>query len=299
MSETKDFISLDHIIIAVRDLSAAEATYSRILGRAPSWRGEHPGQGTGNVLYRLDNTYVELLAPVAEGPGAKALSARLDEKGEGLFGVALGTADADATVAALRSRGHKAGDPVDGSGRDASTDAERRWRSFSFDRDAMRGLFMFGIEHLSPADALPKAPLRGEATDGDAVPAVDHVVVMTPDAEALKKLFGDVFGIRLALDHSKPEWGVRQLFFRLGGITLEVVEPLDEARAPKGDFLWGLAWRVGNVGAVRARILKEGHSVSEVRVGRKKGTEVATIHKPTNEVPTLLVGPIAEGHDVK
>lgn len=296
MTETKDFISLDHIIIAVRDLDAAEATYSRILGRSPSWRGTHPGQGTGNILYRLDNTYIEFLAPVGEGPSAKALSARLDETGEGLFGVVLGTANADAAVAALRARGHKAGDPVDGSGRDDLTGAERRWRSFSFDNTQMRGIFMFGIEHLSPADALPKAPLRGEATDENAISAVDHVVVMTPDAEALKTLFGDIFGIRLALDHSKPEWGVRQLFFRLGGVTLEIVQPLDATKAPRKDFLWGLAWRVGSVGAVRERILHEGHDVSEVRLGRKKGTEVATIRKPTNEVPTLLVGPVAVQH---
>ena len=45
--------SLDHAIVAVRDLTAAARTYTALLGRSPSWRGEHPGLGTNNVLYRL------------------------------------------------------------------------------------------------------------------------------------------------------------------------------------------------------------------------------------------------------
>ena len=55
--------SLDHIVIAVRDLPAATDLYGRLLGRRPSWRGVHPGYGTANTLLRLDNTYLELLSP--------------------------------------------------------------------------------------------------------------------------------------------------------------------------------------------------------------------------------------------
>ena len=40
---------------------AAMDLYGRLLGRRPSWRGEHPGYGTANTLFRLDNTYLELL----------------------------------------------------------------------------------------------------------------------------------------------------------------------------------------------------------------------------------------------
>ena len=75
--------SLDHLVIAVRDLDAATATYAALLGRAPSWRGDHPGAGTANTLFRLDRTYVELLAPVGPGAHADALRAHLDAHGEG------------------------------------------------------------------------------------------------------------------------------------------------------------------------------------------------------------------------
>ena len=54
--------SIDHIIIAVSDLAEASAEYSALLGRQPSWRGSHPDYGTANTLFKLDNTYIELLA---------------------------------------------------------------------------------------------------------------------------------------------------------------------------------------------------------------------------------------------
>ena len=41
--------------------------YVALLGRGPSWHGRHPAFGTRNVLFRLANTYVELLAPDVPG----------------------------------------------------------------------------------------------------------------------------------------------------------------------------------------------------------------------------------------
>ncbi|MEQ8950890.1 VOC family protein [Parvibaculum sp.] len=289
--DRREFTSVDHLIIAVRDLAEAERNYTRVLGRAPSWKGTHPGMGTANVLYRLANTYVELLGPAGEGANADALTKHLDEKGEGIFGIALGTDDAEATVATLQAKGIAAAAPVDGSGVDTLTGATRRWRTFGLPREATHGLFIFGIQHLGEADALPPAPLSDGISQANAVSACDHIVVMTPDAEACKTLFGDKFGIRLALDHSKPEWGVRQLFFRLGGVTLEVVQPLDAKRAPKAEHFWGLAWKADDVAATAARLAAAGHDVSEAKPGRKQGTLVATIKPPTNGIPTILVGP--------
>lgn len=284
---------VDHIIIAVRDLKEAEKTYTAIFGREPSWKGVHPGVGTGNVLYRLKNTYVELYAPIAEGANADALKAHLDAQGEGLYGIVLGVADAAAATEAFNARGLKSGAPVDGKGRDEVTGAIREWRTIAMPKDEVLGLFMLGIQHLSPEDALPPAPLSAGVPEGEAVSACDHVVIMTPDAERCKALFGGKLGIRLALDQTKPEWGVRQLFFRAGGLTIEVVEMLDKAKAPKSERFWGIAWNVESVAAATARIGKAGLDVSEVRVGRKPGTEVSTIRKPTCGVPTLLIGETA------
>src|SRR5881296_2564848 len=99
------FDALDHVILAVRDLADATRRYATLFARRPSWRGEHPGQGTANALFRLHNTYLELIAPEGEGPTASVLSARLAERGEGLIGLAFATRDADAARVELAARG--------------------------------------------------------------------------------------------------------------------------------------------------------------------------------------------------
>jgi catechol 2,3-dioxygenase-like lactoylglutathione lyase family enzyme len=284
--------TLDHVIVGVRELEAATASYVALLGRDPSWRGAHPGYGTANTLFRLDNTYLELLAPVGEGPFGAIIRGRLDRDGEGLFGLAFGTSDGDATARELRDRGLAVADPAPGEGRDERTGAVRRWRNAVFPEAQMRGVFSFAIEHRSPADALP--PARAAVDAQSAISGLDHVVVHTRDPDASSRLYGEVLGLRLALDRSLPAFGARLLFFRIGGITVEVAAKLDAAPEPEAsDRLGGLAWTVPDVEAARVRLARIGFDVSEVRTGRKAGTCVCTVRDRTHGVPTLLIGPDA------
>jgi len=284
------FSALDHVIVLVQDVEAATRTYARLLGRTPSWQGEHPGQGTANALFRLENTYLELLAP--EGPGALGdlLRARLAAAGEGPLGFALATADADACAAALRARGLAAADPAAGLGRDEPSGAWRRWRNVLLPADAARGILVFAIEHLSPPDLLPPAqPLGAPET---AVAGVDHVVVRSDAPEAAIAFYRDALGLRLALDRTFEAWGARLLFFRVGRITIEVAAPAKPPeQAAASDSFWGISWRVPEVAAARVRLLDAGFDVSEVRTGRKPGTLVCTVRAPTHGVATLLIQP--------
>ena len=282
--------TLDHVIVAVRDLDAATATYSGLLGREPSWRGAHPGMGTGNTLFRVANTYLELLAPVEDGSTAALLRARLDADGEGLIGMAFGTDDADACVRELRAHGLSPTDPIPGVGRDQVTDAERAWKSVILPTSDSRGPLVFAIEHLSEADALPLvAPnVAREA----AFAALDHVVVRTGDAEATRAFYAEKLGLRLALDRTFENRGVRLMFFRVGGVTVEVasrLEPAPDTAAP--DRLWGLAWQVPDADAARARLGDAGVAVSAVRAGHKAGTRVFTVEGETHGVATLVIEP--------
>ena len=54
--------TVDHIIFIVRDLPRSIDHYRILLGRSPSWKGSHPAFKTENALFRLNNTYLELLA---------------------------------------------------------------------------------------------------------------------------------------------------------------------------------------------------------------------------------------------
>jgi catechol 2,3-dioxygenase-like lactoylglutathione lyase family enzyme len=280
--------SLDHAIVAVRDLDAASRSYGALLGRRPSWRGEHPALGTANVLYRLENTYLELLCPQPESSQAEGLRARLEEKGEGLLGLAFQTEDADFCRAALAERGLHPLAPKQGLGQDLDSGAVREFRNVLLPADESRGVLLFAIQHLSSPDLLPPAGLVAPAAS--AVTGVDHLVVRTADAEAAKQLYGRELGIRLALDRSFEQWGARLLFFRIGGLTIEVAASLGEEVDPGApDELWGIAYRVRDAQAARERLAGEGFDVSEVRPGRKPDTRVFSVRSETHGVATLCL----------
>ncbi len=280
---------LDHFVVAVRDLAVATRTYSRLLGRAATWRGEHPVLGTENTLFRLANTYLELLAPT---PGAgRWLSERLEANGEGPFALAFATDDAEAFRAHAEARGLRPSPVQPGLGRDSDSGAFRKWRNVLLDRAATHGTQLFAIEHLSPPELLPLSPPTDE--NGDAtMNSVDHVVVQTQDGERAKALYGDALGIRLALDRSFPQWGSRLLFFRLGHLTVEVAAALEGAAKPGvPDRFWGVSYRVADAVAAHARLREAGFDATPVKPGRKPGTFVFTVNGETHGVATLVLQP--------
>lgn len=100
---------IDHVIVAVRDLAAAERDYAR-LGLRAVGGGVHTGGATHNALVGLGPAYLELLAPNPEAPPPEpgSLAATLLDflaTGEGLFYFALRSDDLASDLARLRSAG--------------------------------------------------------------------------------------------------------------------------------------------------------------------------------------------------
>ncbi|TFH27996.1 MAG: hypothetical protein E4H00_09045, partial [Myxococcales bacterium] len=263
---------VDHVVVVVADLERATDSYERLLGLEASWRGEHPELGTANSLFRLANTYVELLSPIGPGGLGDTLRDRLASHGEGPLCLAFGTDDAGAAASALRLRGVAVPQPSEGLGRDGRSGAERRWRNFLLPSEVTRGIYLMVIEHLSPRERLPEA--KPSAATNSVVGAVDHVVVMTRSAEAVISLYGDKLGLRLALDRTFPERGMRLIFFRVGGLTVECAAAGDGESslgpfpaAADGDRFWGISYKVADIAAARERVAQAGFDVSEVRAG--------------------------------
>lgn len=286
-------LRLDHVVIAVHNLDAATQDYNALLGRRPSWQGSHPTYGTRNTLYRIDNTYVELLA-LAEAPGretwAGELTRFLAERGEGLYALALGTGDVDATTREVRKRGLQVADPADGAGIDELSGLKREWRNAQVLVESSRGARIFLIEHRSPEGALRPAPLNAQG--GDFVKRLDHAIVLSPDMMETRRLWNDVLGARLALDRTFPDRHTRIMFFRLGDITVEISGGAQQSSEGLGkpDRLWGLAWGVDDLDAMCQRLQAEGIRTSGVRPGIKPGTRVATVREEyTHGVATLLI----------
>lgn len=273
---------VDHIIIAVSDLETATHDYALMLGRDPSWQGRHPDYGSANTLFKLDNTYLELLAAEGSGWAGDRVSQHIADKGRGLMGLVFGVDETAPFIDHARKAGLDISDPMAGYGLDLAETAKRSWQNMVWPEDAARGIFSFAIRHDDP-DALKIAPIAGAGPCTE----VDHVVVQTSDPNASKNFYGTQLGIRLALEQSRPDWGGDMLFFRTNHMSIEVIgAPKFDAQL---DHLWGLALKTDDIEATHARLVESNVAVSEVREGRKEDTRVCTVKSHCLDVPTLLV----------
>ena len=273
--------TLDHIILAVENLNEAEKNYKKIFGIDPVWRGEHKELGTANVIFNLENTYLELLSANGDGLGAALVNHYLEEDGEGLIGIVFGTNDLNDAAKSIKDKGFNIGDIKEGEGTNFDESEKRKWKNLFLPPELTRGLFSFIIQHTD--GNLSSSGLVMQS----AVNKLDHVVINTNDADGFIEIYKDVFGLRLALDKTIEAWNRRMLFFRFNKTTIEVIEEIDN-KEPK-DRLWGLAWEVEDLKETYERLIHENVEVTEVKPGIKDKTLVSTIKSHTHGVPTLII----------
>jgi len=272
--------SVDHLIIAVKDLDQAINDYEKVLGIELCWKGKHTELGTKNALFNFENTYLELLSPCDEGPGTEFINSLLAEKGDHLAGIVLGTKNIEHAKESLKKSGHE----VEVTLGEAVNEADgqiRRWKNIFLPANLSRELFIFIIEHTK--GSLPKQKNQ----EPSKVKKLDHVVINTQDADNFISIYRDVYKIRLALDKTIEHWKRRMLFFRTNATTIEVIEEKDKKKS--ADELWGLAWEVDSIEETHKRLVSNNVEVTPIKEGLKKGTLVATIKSHTCNVPTLLI----------
>ena len=273
--------SIDHLIVAVKDINDAEENYRKIFGMEPVWKGEHKALGTANVIFNFKNTYCELLSANGDGLGAELVNSAIEEQGDGLIGVVLGTNNIEESFSTLKKSGYLVTEPTGGEGIDNKTQKIRKWKNLFLPPELTRGIFSFIIEHsegeLPSLNKYPKATIN----------KLDHLVINTNDANGFINIYKDVFNIRLALDKVIEHWKSRMLFFRVNKTTIEVIERKNEDDSQ--DSLWGLAWEVESIEEAYNRLISEGVDVTPIKEGLKENTLVATIKSHTHNVPTLLI----------
>ena len=275
--------SLDHVVVLTGDIKAASTAYQAMFARAPAW--QYGGGGADRVLFTLDNTTLELVAPNGEGMDADRIRAVLDAQGEGLASICFRTGDIAKMHRRLERLTLKPEAIAEVESRDAISGATLSWKRTRTATEASRGVRLFFLERDK------ERPLSVRTTPA-AITALDHVVVSTSDPERAAALYGARLGLDMALDRSHPDWG-RLMFFRCGDLIVEVTHRPGKEKDMSQDRLRGLCWRVADIDAVHARLVQAGADVSEIRTGRKPGTRVMTVRKGTCGVPTLLVQPSA------
>lgn len=243
--------SFDRIVIAVPDMSAAISEYAALFGSAPQMLKSTTE--TAVAWLALSNTVLELV----EKPGS------------------------DARIAGLVLAAD-AGEP----------DSQKVPNSLGLSVSQCNGEKTASFREHNPEPEL----------------AVDHVVLRvnnTEGADACIALFRDTLGIRLALDKTVPQWGGRMLFFRAGKMTLEVIasddsggEAVVEGKAEDNaedkveteqSGFWGIAYKCPELASLHAQLCERGVELSEVREGRKPGTQVASLKSHCLGIPTLLL----------
>ena len=270
---------LDHVVALVRDIGAAKAAYQTLLGRAPAW--QNSGEGADRVLFTLDNMTIELMAPSGFSVTAARMRALLDDHDGVLASLCFRVADVSKMHRRLERVALRPDPIAEVESSDAVTDAVLHWKRTRAATELTRGVRMFFLEL---ADARPKSV----ATVIAPVDALDHVVVTTEDSERAAALYGARLGLDLALDRSHQDWG-QLMFFRCGDLIVEVVRRPVAGGDSDHDRLWGLSWRVADLGATRNRLIVAGVDVSDIRNGRKPGTRVMTVRSGTCGIQTILL----------
>jgi catechol 2,3-dioxygenase-like lactoylglutathione lyase family enzyme len=243
--------ALDHIAIAVASVDAAGQAYELLLGR----RAAHGGS---EAVFQLGNVRLALQALEGGSDGLSSLAFAVDDMGK--------------TERLLAQRALPARE-VDGA--------------LQIDPKATHGV---PVALCRTADTGALSALDGPA-ESAAVSGLDHVVIRSPNPERAIALYAGRLGLSLRLDRTEPAWGARLLFFRCGDLVVEVAHDLKAGVNNGPDRLWGLSWRVPAIADAQARLRSAGVEVSDVRTGRRPGTQVFTVKSHTAGVPTLLIGP--------
>jgi catechol 2,3-dioxygenase-like lactoylglutathione lyase family enzyme len=269
-------------VIDVQDFDAAVGDYAALLGCKPSWLGQNPTRGSRSALFGLANMSLEICDPgTASGDGPHEglrsirLAAETSRDLEAWFG--------ERRVATLESTREAAEEEKGGS--------IREWTRLPIDPVSSRAIEIEVVAEMT-GGPLPEAEVNVGAKA--AIRDLDHVVVFSADAEATRAFYKDGLDLRLALDKTFEDRQVRLLFFRIGGVTIEIGSRLGAEPSPDAvDRFGGLAWEVEDVEVIRERLEGEGFDVSGVRTGNKAGTRVCTVRNPVYGVPTLLIEPVS------
>jgi catechol 2,3-dioxygenase-like lactoylglutathione lyase family enzyme len=144
------------------------------------------------------------------------------------------------------------------------------------------------IALIERTTAAPPSPALVD--EASAIDSLDHVVVRTPDPERAIAFYAGRLGLDLRLDRSNPDWGARLLFFRCGDLVVEIAHDLKKGVSDEPDRLWGLSWRANDIAQANARLKAAAVDVSDIRPGRRPGTQVFSVNSHTENVPTIVIG---------
>ena len=158
--------------------------------------------------------------------------------------------------------------------------------------DGRKGIRSWGLRDLPGADAAGAADVDGVVTrvteQGPVEPAthpnlsllIDHAVLATPDIDRTVEALGAI-GLEPRRERESGTYGspMRQVFFRMGEVILELIGPgePDPAYADRPARFFGLAFTVDDLDATNALL---GPHLGDVKDAEQPGRRIVTLrHK--------------------
>ncbi len=256
------------MVLICADFDRAINAYQTILAVEPTCTVDETAQ-ISMARFQLGNTALEIISPLNLKPNHRIIEL-LDGREAKLTSLAFSTDDFQADHHLFARRGLNPSEITPN-------------QSFRLDDTACYGVKTFIVR----VDA--KAQIS--QADAGAVSGLDHIVINTPNPTRAIAHYGGKLGLGLRLDRTIKALKTRFLFFKTGGVILELIHRLDQGDTEPNelDNIWGLTWAVDNLEAAHARLLQHGLALSEIRKGRKPGSRVFTVKDGTLGIPTLFI----------
>jgi hypothetical protein len=138
-----------------------------------------------------------------------------------------------------------------------------------------------GLPTEPPSGAPPAQP----ADHPNGVALIDHLVVATPDLERTIGVL-ESRGVELRRTRDTGTYGapMRQAFFRLGEVILEVIGPGEPAGDGEARF-YGFAFTVDDIDATHASL---GEHMGRIKDAVQPGRRIATLHHKELDISTAI-----------
>jgi catechol 2,3-dioxygenase-like lactoylglutathione lyase family enzyme len=194
MASSADYV-LDHVIVFVADLAAAERAFTEHLGLQITSHADHPGFGTRNAAIAFQLAFFELLteddpAVLRSSRYGRLFLERHDRRGDGPAVFVFQTASFDDVIARCKARGGLCEDTKVGYSRGADGIAHE-WKA----------ALMPGVEpvYLDPRlPVLGRARTRAPKIPGDhplGVRRIEAAVIAVRDLDAMAELYDKQLGL--------------------------------------------------------------------------------------------------------
>jgi len=271
-------IRVQNIFLATKNIEETSQKFSIFFRRKPNFIGQSGKLGIDIISFGLNKTNICLISPKNSGIWSEKLNNFLKNKGEGIFGINFFSNDFNNDYNNFVKNHLKVSGKIESSF-EGNNDIEIKFSFFNILDKTIESLNIFVSSKIDFQDN--KSSLKNN------VSKVNQLVIQTEDPDTIKEIFEGKLSIRLALDKTFKKWAGRMLFFRLGGVTLEVIEGKD---IKQNSEYFGIGWHADNYNKCYDDLINDGFRLSEIRAGRKEGTLVSTLKEPILNIPTILIG---------